>query len=69
MTEEPREVSKFIFGIVTSQAEGRINYQTNVMNKKVPVEVIAMQLRAFLAQLEKEYCDTFNQTTNFFREE
>ena len=70
MEEEKNNIGEFGFVIVTRQnADENFHYQTRIINRKVPLELIAMQLRAFLAQLEKEYFDTFNQTANFFREE
>ena len=63
MSEEPAEVGLFMVSIRTLQhRDGRIQYQTSMMNKRVPTEIIIMQLKAFLANVEKDYFDNFNET-------
>ena len=70
MEEERNNIGEFGFVIVTKQnALGNMNYETRIINKKVPRELIIIQMRAFLKQLEDEYFDKFNETATFFRED
>lgn len=64
MSDEPREIGRFIFGIrVLEQIDGSPEYQTQSMNQGVPVELVIMQLKAFLNKLEKDYFDEFDLGT------
>ena len=59
---EPTEISKFGFGIkIVKHFDGKIEYQTQSANKRVPIEIIIMQMKAFLNNLEKNYFDNFNK--------
>lgn len=64
MPEEPEEIGRFAFGIkVLRHADGNLEYQTRSLNQGVLVEIIIMQLRAFLNKVEKDYFDEFEQGT------
>jgi hypothetical protein len=39
----------------------RIEYKSQSMNQGVPVEIIIMQLKAFIDRLEKDYYDEFRR--------
>lgn len=52
----------FTLGIIAVEHEdGSIEYKTQVINKGIPIEMIAMKLRALLHTLEDKYFDNFTQ--------
>ncbi len=60
--EEPIELGQFGFGIkVLRKPDGEIIYTTRAINKKIPIEVIMAQMKAFLNKMEKEYFDKFDK--------
>ena len=62
MTET--ELGKFLFGLrIVKVADGTIEYKSQSINQSVPVEIVIMQLRAFVDKLEKDYFDEFNKGT------
>lgn len=64
---EPIEIGKFGFGIkILRHSDGRIEYQTQSANKGVPIEILIMQMKSFLNNLEKDYFDNFNKNTSKF---
>lgn len=70
MEEEKNNIGEFGFVIITKKNDqGNLHFQTRIINKKVPLELIVMQMKAFLKQVEKDYFNSFNQTATFFREE
>lgn len=70
MEEENNKVGEFGFAIMgLRQPDGNTEYQTSIINQNIPSEVIIMQLKAFLANVEKDYFDKFNETVGSFREE
>lgn len=63
MPDEHEEIGIFALGIrVFKTADGRLEYQTQSTNQGAPVEVVIMQLRAFLNKLEKDYFDEFEHS-------
>ena len=56
MAEKSRELGKFGFGIkIVRRSDGSVGYETQSVNEGVPIEIVIMQLRAFLKKLEKNY--------------
>ena len=65
MPNEANEIGRFVLGIrVFEHTDGRTEYQTQSVNQGVPVEIVIMQLKAFLKKLEKDYFDEFNKGTS-----
>lgn len=62
MTDE-NEIGRFIFGLKAFKTEDGLRYQIQSVNDNIPVEIVIMQLRAFLNGLENEYFDNFQQGT------
>lgn len=63
MSEEANEdIGYFVYGIhVIKRPDGRVEYQDNYLNRDIPIEVVIMQLKAFLNNLEKEYLDKYGK--------
>lgn len=62
MPEEPREIGRFAYLLkVFRLPDGNLQYEPQAMNENMPIEVIIMQLKAFLNKLEKDYFDTFEK--------
>ncbi len=58
----PNEIGAFAFGIrLIRQPDGSVKYQTDSVNKNVPVEIVIMQMKIFLNDLEKEYSDRYSK--------
>lgn len=64
MPESSTEIGRFGFGIrIIRHEDGRVEYQTESANQGVPTEIIIMQIKAFLKNLEDEYFDSFNKNS------
>ncbi len=62
MPEGSIKLGSFGFGIFARMREdGKIEYDTQIVNSGIMVEIIVMQLRSFLNSLEKNYFDDFNK--------
>lgn len=60
MAEEPPEIGRFLFSLkVFKQMDGKLEYEIQNMNQYIPIEIVIMQLKAFLNNLERKYFDTF----------
>lgn len=58
----PDEIGAFAFGIrLIRQPDGSIEYKTDSVNRNVPVEIVIMQMKVFLNDLEKEYSDRYSK--------
>ena len=69
MSEEPIELGRFGFGIrIIRNQDGKIEYQTQSANWGVPIEIVIMQMKAFLNKLENEYFDNFDKNSSQFDE-
>jgi len=61
MAEPPKETGKFAFGIkILQYQDGTVSYQTTTGNDGVPIEVVILQLKTFLQDLEREYYVKFS---------
>lgn len=70
MPEEPKIIGRFAFGITLYEhSDGRIEYRTQSRNESIPLEIILMQLRAFLRNQENEYFDNYNKSISKFDDE
>lgn len=70
MEEEPIEVGRFLFSIeMLKYSNGEVDYKTTVFNGSVLADIIIMQMRAFLDNLEKDYFDDFNSNVSVFKKE
>jgi len=70
MPEDPKEIGKFGLGIrIMRYSDGRVEYQTQSANRGVPVEIVIMQIKAFLNSLEKGYFDSFDKGSAKFRKD
>ena len=62
--EEPKEVGRFAFGIILYRyPDGRVEYRFQSKNQGIPIEIILMQLKAFLRNQENEYFDRYDKNT------
>lgn len=62
MSEEPREIGRFAYLLkIFKLPDGNLQYEPQTVNDKIPIEIIIMQLKAFLNSIEKEYFDSFQQ--------
>ncbi len=67
MPEETNEIGKFGFGIkILRHSDVKIEYQTQSANQGVPIEIVIMQMKAFLNNLEKDYFSNFDKGTARF---
>lgn len=58
------EIGRFGLGILVSRREdGSLEYQTQSVNQGVPIEIVIMQLKAFINKQEKDYFDEFDSGT------
>ena len=56
MTEIPKEIGKFNFNIsLIKTPEGNWDYYTYGETKGILMDVVIMQMRAYLKKLEREY--------------
>lgn len=63
MTEA--EIGRFLFGLkVVKLADGSLKYRTQSVTQGIPVEIVIMQLRAFLRTLERDYFKDFERGTS-----
>lgn len=59
---EPTLDAMFGFGIkLFRKPDGHFFFQTQTKNEGVPMEIVIMQVRAFLNEAEKEYFGTSNR--------
>lgn len=68
--EENKDIIGFglrISGVKTPG--GKFGWAFDCFNKSVPMEVVAMQLKAFLRNIENDYFDTFDKHTAKIRKE
>lgn len=64
MKSVPIEISRFGFGIkLLRHQDGKTEFQTQSANEGVPIEIVIMQMRAFLNNLDREYFDNFDENT------
>ena len=62
MPEEPIEIGRFVFGIkVLRNSDSSISYATQSGNENVPIEVVIMQLKTFIRDLEEDYFKKFTK--------
>lgn len=62
MAEEPREIGRFAFWLRTfKHTDGNLEYKIQSVNENIPIEIVIMQLKSFLNNLEKNYFDTFGK--------
>ena len=54
MAEEHNEIGRFIFGLKAFKEEEGLRYQIQSINENIPIEIIIMQLKAFLGSIEKD---------------
>jgi len=63
MSSEPEEIGRFAFGIrLYRYSDGRVEYNTQSRNEGIPIEVVLMQLQAFLRNQENEYFDKYDSS-------
>lgn len=62
MAEEPREIGRFAFWLrIFKHSDGNLEYKAQSVNDNMPIEIVIMQLKAFLNNLEKEYFNAFEK--------
>ena len=60
--EKPVAIGKFGLGLkVLKYPDGRTEYQIQKINKGIPIQIVIMQIKAFLKNLEKEYFEKFKK--------
>ena len=60
MPEDQTEVSSFGIGVkIFRNEKGDFNYQHYMLNNGTPKEIMIMQLRRFIKELEREYFNQF----------
>ena len=63
--EEPQEVGRFAFGIILYRyPDGRVEYRFQSKNQGIPIEIILIQLKAFLRNQENGYFDRYDKNTS-----
>ena len=68
--EQPSEIGRFGFGIkLLRHADGRIEYETQSVNDGILIEMVIMQMKAFLNGLQKDYFDNFDKGSSKFKAE
>ncbi|MEM5797336.1 MAG: hypothetical protein QXD72_02050 [Candidatus Aenigmatarchaeota archaeon] len=59
-----REIGKFVYWLkVFKLPDGSLQYEPQAINENIPVEIIIMQLKAFVNKLEKDYFGDFEKGT------
>lgn len=59
---EKFEEPMFAFGIrIQKLPDGKVAYQTQSQNQGVPNEIVIMQMKAFLRNLENDYFNDFDK--------
>ena len=62
--EEPKEIGRFAFGIILYKyPNGRVEYRFQSKNQGIPLEIILMQVKAFLRNQENQYFDKYDKNT------
>lgn len=62
MTNGADDSGQFVYGLrVVRLPDGDLKYETQSINKGVPIEIVIMQLRVLLKQLEKSYFAQFEK--------
>jgi len=63
MNGNPHEIGRFALGLkALRQSDGNLEYQQlQTLNEGIPVEIIIMQLRAFIKSIEKDYFSAFDK--------
>ena len=70
MPEEPKIIGRFAFGITLYKyPDNRVEYRTQSRNEGIPIEIVLMQLRAFLRNQENDYFDNYNKGMSKFNGE
>lgn len=68
MSKEPKEIGRFAFGIrLFRYSDGRTEWRLQSANEGVPNEIVIMQMKAFLRNLENDYFDNFDKNTAKFK--
>ena len=65
MAEERNKIF-FTLGIIAVEGEEAIEFKTQMINQGVPLEIIAMKLRALLHTIDEKYFDSFSEEFNSF---
>lgn len=65
MVEERNKIF-FTLGIIAVEEKGSVEFKTQMINKGVPLEVVAMKLRALLHAIDEKYFDSFSEEFNAF---
>ena len=61
--QDPKVIGRFAFGItVYRYPDGRIEYRSQSRNQGVPIEIVLMQLKAFIRNQENEYFDNYDSS-------
>ena len=64
---EPKPVANFALGLRLLQfPNGKTAINLETLNNGVPIEMIIMQLRAFLRRMEKDYFNNIDKSTTKF---
>ena len=64
--EEPKEIGRFAFGIILYKfSDGRVEYRFQSKNRGIPLEIILMQVKAFLRNQENQYFDKYDKNATF----
>lgn len=62
MPEGLTELGRFALGIkIFRNSDGSISYQTKDVNEGVPIEIVIMQIKAFLKDLEDNYYQKYEK--------
>ena len=65
MPSEPNEVGRFVFGIrLYRYPDGTVEYRTQSRNQGIPIEIVLMQLKAFLRNQENDYFDKYDKSVS-----
>jgi len=70
MKGEPEEIGRFAFGIkLLRYSDARTEWNLQSANEGVPIEIVIMQMKVFLRNLENDYFDNFDKNTAKFKKQ
>ena len=62
MAEEPHEIGRFAFLLrIFRSPDGNLQYEPQSINENIPIEIVIMQLKTFLNNLETNYFNAFKE--------
>lgn len=67
-SQDPKVIGRFAFGITLYRySDGTVEYRTQSRNQGIPIEIVLMQIKAFLRNQENEYFDRYDSSVSKFK--